>query len=794
MKVRYCCANKQTAAWGDWGPWGTCSKTCGGGEKIRKRDCEQLSIASGSSYNNQCFGQGGDKQMQKRYSEESTDCNINECPMDHQFEPWTPWTSCTVTCSKGHKYRKRSCKPARGGGKECPPYETNKDMYEMSATCTQADCETFSPGPWTPWSACSTTCGKGQRSKSRKCISNLSLQVAADENCHTDLNQMDACKTRDCPVDGSWTLWGHWSVCSQNCIEHPEIEPYGGKEGKKKPEKTKAFMHRDRHCANPRPAHHGKSCARDKSKEYLSETMAERERRPCYTENDKDIPPGAKPTPWCPQHCIYTLWSEWSACDKTCLSLDGHIETIPERVNLKNVISNYFEYKHINNPSRPLRRRMKCLMREERFGGACPEKLDNMHNAGTYNGTVIWQNEKCELCKEHCYDSKNPLFPDTDIRNFPALDYPGKDKACVGYCPISCKMDIIDPDPTCQEKLDEYLKEEVTVEKLQKAYKKTHEGIHDFHVDGLEGGCFPSQAIIYLMASEFEDETQEMMREYLGKVVDGKIPKEMGNCGANAELEKIKKHLVDNHSKAQMKDLWELLEEDCKQLQELLWETYIKQPKAPIYDGLFGGEFCTNEEEMKKISSDPSRDKKKYTNHARVKTEKHGRCHVNICKMAWTTDMVKGGFVPECPYTKWTQWGPWGTCNLKCGREGIRISKRKCVSSCNEEKVHPNSECSPIRDEMRNKTWTNEVTEPCDPCPPSKEGMWSEWSNWAFENQPACNSGKEPLQNVRTRSRNCMHSDVKKCEPNKDGQTEGKEVETTYHDMPFCETGGYSKK
>ena len=138
----------QTAAWGDWGAWGTCSKTCGGGVKIRKRDCEQLSVGSktDSKYNNQCFGQGLDKQMQKRYSEESTDCNINECPTDHQFDTWTPWTSCTVTCNKGHKYRKRNCKAARGGGKECPPYETNKDLYELSAQCTQADCETFRNG------------------------------------------------------------------------------------------------------------------------------------------------------------------------------------------------------------------------------------------------------------------------------------------------------------------------------------------------------------------------------------------------------------------------------------------------------------------------------------------------------------------------------------------------------------------------------------------------------------------------------------------------------------------------
>jgi len=154
MKVRYCCARKQSASWGDWGDWAKCSKTCGGGMRTRKRDCKQLSISKGrsdKSYKSMCYGQGSEfsSQQQKRFSEETEECEVQECPSDHKFEPWSAWTKCSVTCSQGTKKRERICRPASGGGVKCPPFETNKDLFYQEAECTQEDCEIFKPGGWT---------------------------------------------------------------------------------------------------------------------------------------------------------------------------------------------------------------------------------------------------------------------------------------------------------------------------------------------------------------------------------------------------------------------------------------------------------------------------------------------------------------------------------------------------------------------------------------------------------------------------------------------------------------------
>ncbi|KRT81997.1 hypothetical protein AMK59_4945, partial [Oryctes borbonicus] len=53
--------------WGPWQPWGKCSRSCGGGIKIRKRECDQPPPANGGSY---CRGQ----------STSYASCNTQECP------------------------------------------------------------------------------------------------------------------------------------------------------------------------------------------------------------------------------------------------------------------------------------------------------------------------------------------------------------------------------------------------------------------------------------------------------------------------------------------------------------------------------------------------------------------------------------------------------------------------------------------------------------------------------------------------------------------------------------------
>ena len=52
--------------WGSWGPWPKCSKTCGGGHRMRMRKCDSPRPSAGMK----CIGHRGVSWL----------CNENPCP------------------------------------------------------------------------------------------------------------------------------------------------------------------------------------------------------------------------------------------------------------------------------------------------------------------------------------------------------------------------------------------------------------------------------------------------------------------------------------------------------------------------------------------------------------------------------------------------------------------------------------------------------------------------------------------------------------------------------------------
>uniref|UniRef100_A0A2I3GQ68 SCO-spondin n=1 Tax=Nomascus leucogenys TaxID=61853 RepID=A0A2I3GQ68_NOMLE len=123
--------------------------------------------------------------------------------------------------------------PALGGpnriGLPCPEYTCpNGTCIGFQLVCDgQPDCGgpgQVGPSPeeqgcgvwglWSPWGPCSRTCGPGGQGRSRHC-SPLGLLVL--QNCPGPEHQSQACFTAACPVDGEWSAWSPWSVCSEPC-------------------------------------------------------------------------------------------------------------------------------------------------------------------------------------------------------------------------------------------------------------------------------------------------------------------------------------------------------------------------------------------------------------------------------------------------------------------------------------------------------------------------------------------------------------------------------------------------
>ena len=69
---------------------------------------------------------------------------------------------------------------------------------------------------WTEWATCSVTCGGGgSQSKSRTCTN-----PAPSHNglaCVGDEAQQQSCGNAPCPIDGEWTEWREWALCSVTC-------------------------------------------------------------------------------------------------------------------------------------------------------------------------------------------------------------------------------------------------------------------------------------------------------------------------------------------------------------------------------------------------------------------------------------------------------------------------------------------------------------------------------------------------------------------------------------------------
>ncbi|KAI3365153.1 hypothetical protein L3Q82_010244, partial [Scortum barcoo] len=150
---------------------------------------------------------------------------------------WSEWTDCSVTCGRGGQQRGRSCNgimpPCSG-----PSVQTRSCMLMK---CDRKARANGNWGLWSPWSACTTTCGEGNITRVRLC--NNPPPQKGGKGCTGSARETQSCNNKPCPIAGGWTSWSEWSLCSKSC---------GG-----------GLLSRQRECSNPAPQNGGKPCAGD---------------------------------------------------------------------------------------------------------------------------------------------------------------------------------------------------------------------------------------------------------------------------------------------------------------------------------------------------------------------------------------------------------------------------------------------------------------------------------------------------------------------------------------------------
>ena len=129
---------------GNWGDWGDCNKTCGGGTKSRT-----WNVTTTEKHGGTC---------EMRGKTETESCNTTPCPCEGEWRD--NWDSCSKTCGSGTQSRTWFVTKDEETGGAC----ANKGLkQERDCNTTPCPCE----GEWrdSDWGSCSETCGGGRRQR-----------------------------------------------------------------------------------------------------------------------------------------------------------------------------------------------------------------------------------------------------------------------------------------------------------------------------------------------------------------------------------------------------------------------------------------------------------------------------------------------------------------------------------------------------------------------------------------------------------------------------------------------------
>eukprot|EP00931_Biecheleriopsis_adriatica_P096084 TRINITY_DN6972_c0_g1_i3.p1 TRINITY_DN6972_c0_g1~~TRINITY_DN6972_c0_g1_i3.p1 ORF type:complete len:1953 (-),score=306.09 TRINITY_DN6972_c0_g1_i3:279-6137(-) len=260
-----------------WSDWFGCSKTCGGGWKVRTRAMSQAAAGGGRP----CDGD----------MSQGEPCGLADCPeSDCILGEWSEWSACWAD---GQRSRSRHIQqPASTGGRSCGSPGTPLPLTEtMSCSQQGTDCQV---SEWTHWDACDKSCGGGEQQRHRQ------VQVypmSGGRPCPTSLRELRGCNPGGCgSTDCQVSHWSEWGTCSSNCGSGQQI--------------------RERQVTSPAIGA-GQPC------DY---TLAET--RPCQDNGGGSMPECGV------VNCRWGDWSAWSGCTCSCgggqRTRNRHIATTPQ--------------------------------------------------------------------------------------------------------------------------------------------------------------------------------------------------------------------------------------------------------------------------------------------------------------------------------------------------------------------------------------------------------------------------------------------------------------------------------
>ncbi|XP_077950246.1 adhesion G protein-coupled receptor B1 isoform X8 [Gasterosteus aculeatus] len=215
--------------WSVWGQWAQCSSQCGGGIQTRTRTCQSPAeesyvcegvLEEGRPCNSQPCNTGNGRHLSRSQSLRSVDSRKREDvdkarsgPQSPQtvhgaWDEWSPWSLCSSTCGRGFRARTRTCAPPQFGGDACD------GPAQQTKFCNIAVCPVDGVwNEWSGWSSCSASCSNGTTQRTRECNG----PSYGGSECRGEWLETVDCFLGECPVEGKWQPWSLWSGCSKTC-------------------------------------------------------------------------------------------------------------------------------------------------------------------------------------------------------------------------------------------------------------------------------------------------------------------------------------------------------------------------------------------------------------------------------------------------------------------------------------------------------------------------------------------------------------------------------------------------
>ncbi|XP_016350221.1 A disintegrin and metalloproteinase with thrombospondin motifs 20-like [Sinocyclocheilus anshuiensis] len=188
----------------NYGVWGQCSRSCGGGQRTRLVVCQRPSGQRLNEHSCDALDKPADVEQ----------CNGQPCAAAAAAVSWhrRAWKPCSVSCGKGIKERQIVC------------VDQNQTQIQEHSCAhlipprTQKACRAGPCPSWRAnrWRACSASCGAGLQSREVFCRSKGKGHVS-DELCYARVrpDRLRSCFHTDCQTH-SWTTHD-WKDCSASC-------------------------------------------------------------------------------------------------------------------------------------------------------------------------------------------------------------------------------------------------------------------------------------------------------------------------------------------------------------------------------------------------------------------------------------------------------------------------------------------------------------------------------------------------------------------------------------------------